>query len=306
MQVQFRNKKDKSENVYYNTPDFPVYVRQRFLSSYPNFSAISHWHDDIEFILVKSGHMEYNINGTRVMLKEGEGIFVNTRQLHYGFSRDFGECVFICILIHPMLLCSCPYVEKRYVVPIIENEAMTYLVLHPDKEHDKDILKLLDKMYQCYNEKLFAIKVQSLFFEIWENLILLSDYAEQQPMPRNQHLSILKDMIRFIYKNYAERISLAQISQAGKVGKTTCCAIFQKYTNETPISYLTNYRLKKSIQLLQTTDKTISEICFEVGFSGASYFTETFRKVYGCTPTEYRLSVNSKESINHRNQLLPQ
>lgn len=286
MQLELKN--DRSENIYYNTPEFPAYVCQRLLSTYPGYSAISHWHDDIEFILIQSGHMEYNINGMKVMLNAGEGIFVNTRQLHYGFSGDFEECVFICILLHPVLLCSSPYVEKKYVVPVMENEAMPYFVLHPDKEYEKDILKLIEQMYQCCDEKLFAVKVQSLFFGIWEKLFLLSDCIEQKPMPRNQHLSILKDMIRFINKNYTERISLAQISQAGKVGKTTCCAIFQKYTNETPISFLTDYRLKKGIELLETTDKTVSEICFEVGFSGASYFTETFRKAYGCTPTEYR------------------
>ncbi len=288
MQVEFNIKNDQSETVCYNMPDFPIYVHKFFLSSYPNFSAISHWHDDIEFILVQSGHMEYNINGVSVMLKEGEGIFVNTRQLHYGFSREHEECVFICILFHPMLLCSSPYVEKRYVVPVMENEAMPYHVLHPDREHEKEVLELIDEMYRRHVDEMFAIKSQRLLFVMWENLFLMSGCTERTSIPENQHLSILKDMIRFIYKNYTEKISLAQISRAGKVGKTTCCSIFQKYTNETPIAYLTNYRLKKSIELLVATDKTVSEICFEVGFSGASYFTETFRKAYGCTPTKYR------------------
>lgn len=291
MQVELSSKNDKSENVKYNISDFPMYIYKGVLSAYPNFSAISHWHDDVEFILVLSGHMEYNINGITVELKEGEGIFVNTRQLHYGFSGNYDECIFICILIHPVLLCSSPYVEKKYVIPVMDNEAMTYLVLHSDVEYEKEILELLDKMYQCHNDELFAMKIQGLFFEIWENLFLLSDCLEQKVMPRNQHLSVLKEMLRFIYKNYTEKISLLQIARAGKVGKTTCCAVFQKYTNETPIAYLTNYRLKKSIELLELTDKTVSEICFETGFSGASYFTETFRKVYGCTPTEYRLNL---------------
>ncbi|MGN0464776.1 MAG: cupin domain-containing protein [Lachnospiraceae bacterium] len=86
MQVELSNKNDLSERVYYNIPDFPVYIYRSLLSSYPNFSAISHWHDDIEFILVESGHMQYNINGKTVILREGEGIFVNTKQFHYEFS----------------------------------------------------------------------------------------------------------------------------------------------------------------------------------------------------------------------------
>lgn len=201
MQVELNIKNDQSERVAYNTAGFPAYVRRGVLSTYPNFQAISHWHDDVEFIHVQSGHMDYNINGTTVHLKEGEGIFVNTRQFHYGFSKNFEECIFICVLIHPMLLCSSPYVEKRYVLPVMENACMPYLVLHPDQEHETDILELLDQMYSCFDGELFAIRMQSLFFHIWENLFLLSDHMEQQTVPGNQHLSALKDMIRFIYNN---------------------------------------------------------------------------------------------------------
>lgn len=288
MQCQCNVQEDRSELVYYNNPEFPVYVRRGILSTYPNFSAISHWHDDVELILVESGHMQYNVNGTTVMLHEGEGIFVNTRQLHYGFSKDFGECVFFCILIHPMLLCASPYVEKTYIKPVLENETVPYLLLHPDREHEKDVLNLIRDIYQSREEETFPVRVQGLFFGIWENLFLLAGRMEKKVESGYQHLSILKDMIRFIYENYTEKVTLASISRAGKVGKTTCCAIFQKYTNETPMSYLAGYRMKKGVELLETTDRTVSEICFEVGFSSASYFAETFRKRYGCTPMEYR------------------
>lgn len=288
MQANRKNELEQSEHVRYNTPDFPVYVRAGRLSMYPNFSAISHWHDDVEFLLVQSGRMEYNINGSIVMLHEGEGIFVNTRQLHYGFSSRLEECAFCCILLHPLLLCASPYVEQKYVVPVMENKAMPYVVLHPDRTYEADILRLLGDIARSCCSGCFALTAQSRFFAIWENLFRLSGGMAHPAAPVNQHLSILKDMIRFIYNNYTQQISLSQICGAGNIGKTTCCAIFQKYTNETPVSYLTNYRLKKAIELLETTDLTVSEICFATGFSDASYFSQRFRRAYGCTPTEYR------------------
>ncbi len=42
---------DSSETVAYNNPLFPAYVVYGFLSSYPDYSSISHWHKDLEFIL---------------------------------------------------------------------------------------------------------------------------------------------------------------------------------------------------------------------------------------------------------------
>ncbi|WP_073112722.1 helix-turn-helix transcriptional regulator [Hespellia stercorisuis] len=288
MRVELDIKKDQSEKIAYNIPEFPVYIRRGMLSAYPDFHAISHWHDDIELILVQSGHMEYRVNGETVRLEAGQGIFVNTRQFHHGFSKEREECIFLCALFHPMLLCSSPYVEKQYVTPVMENAAMPYYVFDLNREEEREVPELIEELYRISTGELFAMEAQPVLFGLWENLFRLSGQMQEKSVPQNNNLTILKEMIRFIYKNYAERVSLEQISQAGKVGKTTCCAIFKKYTNETPISYLTNYRLKKGMELLETTEENISEICFEVGFSGASYFTETFRKTYGCTPSEYR------------------
>ena len=97
-------------------------------------------------------------------------------------------------------------------------------------------------------------------------------------------------MITYVQKNYKEKINLADIAQSGAVGKTECCTIFRTYTNLTPILYLNDFRLRKSAELLTKTDMTVSEICYEVGFSNASYFAETFRNTFHCTPKEYRSS----------------
>jgi AraC-like DNA-binding protein len=52
--------------------------------------------------------------------------------------------------------------------------------------------------------------------------------------------------------------------------------------------YLTEYRIGKSAELLISSSLNVTEIAEQCGFGGASYFTETFRKIMGCTPTEYR------------------
>ena len=72
------------------------------------------------------------------------------------------------------------------------------------------------------------------------------------------------------------------------MGKTNCCSLFQKYVNQSPNVYLIYCRLSKGAELLASTDLSVAEICYEVGFSGASYFAEMFRKRYGCSPSQYR------------------
>lgn len=55
-----------------------------------------------------------------------------------------------------------------------------------------------------------------------------------------------------------------------------------------PIQYLQQLRIVKSMRLLTGTEKNITDIALECGFSGVSYFIETFRRLNGITPLQYR------------------
>ena len=81
-------KDDRSEKIRYDYADYPIYMRQGLLSSYPNYAAPVHWHDDIELIAVLSGEMQYNVNGEVVVLKENEGIIVNARAASFWILRE--------------------------------------------------------------------------------------------------------------------------------------------------------------------------------------------------------------------------
>lgn len=106
----------------------------------------------------------------------------------------------------------------------------------------------------------------------------------------NDRLSELKAMLSFIHEHYSEKILLADIAKAGYVSKRSCGGLFLKYLYKTPIEYLNDYRLQKSIELMKSTDMTVLEICLACGFSGASYYAGLFKKNFGKSPTEYRKS----------------
>ncbi len=293
--MSFSNiKLDRSERVLYDRADYPAYIRKGRLSAYPDFTAESHWHDDIELILILSGEMQYNINGEVVLLKEGEGIFVNARQLHFGYSTEKKECEFLCVLLHPILLCSSQTVEQRYVRPLLFHERIPFCHLKDNVGWQHDILLSVREIYEFRDEALSELKIQRAFLNIWiilcENVISI----RKTQVASNHHLSALKDMISFINENYGDKLSLESIAVSGKVGKTGCCTIFKRYLNKTPNEYLTELRLRKSMELLKNTDMTILEISYAVGFSGAGYLAETFRKFYGCTPGEYRRETTKK------------
>ena len=100
----------------------------------------------------------------------------------------------------------------------------------------------------------------------------------------------LNEMTDYIRCNYQENVTLAKIAAAGKVCRSKCGQIFTKYMGQTPIEYLLYYRLKKSRELLEHTTCSIGEVAAKCGFSGQSYYTQTFRRAFGVTPGAYRKS----------------
>lgn len=281
-------KDDRSEKVHYDSPGYPIYIRSGRLSHYPNYAAPNHWHDDIELIAVLAGEMKYNVNGEIIDLPGGSGILVNARQMHFGFSDSRSECDFICVLLHPMLLCSASSCENDFILPVVRNDAMQYVFLNREIIWQKNILEQIHFMYTRKDRKTAPLDVQSAFSAIWSLLYENVPPNTNVSSPQNNDLSITKNMVGFIQKYYTRKISLMDIAASGAVGQSKCCKLFAKYFNQTPNIYLTQYRLNKSLGLLRDTDLSITEIALTVGFGGASYYAETFRKWFGKSPTEFR------------------
>ena len=87
-----------------------------------------------------------------------------------------------------------------------------------------------------------------------------------------------KRMLDFIHMHYAEPIQLSDIAAAANVGERECLRAFKKTLGVTPTAYLLRYRSSMSAQMLLDTDKSIAEICFEVGFNSQSHYGQDVYK----------------------------
>ncbi len=289
---------DASETVAYNNPLFPAYVAYSVLSSYPDYSSISHWHRELEFIVIKKGMMTYNVNGTLIELTEGNGIFVNSRQLHYGFSVNHHECEFICILLSPELLQGNEWFYQNYIEPITDNLTYPYLYLNR-YGWNQSILEALEYLYHSFdttsrNGLSYFILIEQ-FIGIMK--VLYENLDMESPIPKieSQELSSLRNMITYIEEHFMQHLTLADIALSGACCKSRCSLLFKKYLRDTPITYTTKLRLRKSLLVLLASDKTITDIAYEYGFGGASYYCETFKKYYGTSPLLYKKTHHTTE-----------
>ncbi len=92
----------------------------------------------------------------------------------------------------------------------------------------------------------------------------------------------------FIIANYTQDIDLETIAAVAHLTSTAFCRYFKKMTRKTLVDVVTEFRIKHACQLLTSSDKSVSNICFESGFGNISYFNKQFKTALGHSPLAYR------------------
>ncbi|MBR1811705.1 MAG: AraC family transcriptional regulator [Clostridia bacterium] len=276
---------DSSENVKYDFDDFPIYVRHSPLSLSEDYRYDAHFHSDWEFIVVLSGNMQFSIDGAVVTIREGAGLFVNSGHIHFGFSEAREECEYLCLLVHPSLFCTNPFMERMYVLPLMGDLNLPYARLQRNSAAVANIISIVQMKEADDND--YLLKAQTKLFTIFEALCGIRKKNPVREAPK-RNFSEMKAMLEFIDVNYGDKITLTEIAASAHVSKNTCISIFRQYVGCTPANYLTNFRLQKSIYLLESTDLSVTEVAYAVGFSGASYFAEIFKGTFGYSPRMHK------------------
>ena len=93
---------------------------------------------------------------------------------------------------------------------------------------------------------------------------------------------------RYIDNHFKENLRLDDLAALAHINKYYLSHTFQKEFGTSPISYLISRRIQESRYLLSDTDHTLSQIAHILGFSSLSYFSQSFRRLEGMSPLEYR------------------
>lgn len=278
-----------SEVVHYERQGLPLYIRTADLEQFTGKRAACHWHDDLEWIHILDGTMNYSVNGRKLPLKVGDSLLVNGRQMHYGYGE--GGCRFLCILFHPSLFGDNQVLRQEYIRPVLENPALEYLYFDGEEEEGRKTGKALRRMaeFKEAGEMAYEMDVIGWMCLLWAEILRKTDVGGGVcPAGEREDRAAQKEMVSFICRHYGEPLSMEAIAAAGHVSRSKCCQIFRKYVGQSPVEFLNAYRLKVGRNLLRDTERNVTEIATVCGFSHLSYFSRQFAAAYGRTPREYR------------------
>ena len=143
--------------------------------------------------------------------------------------------------------------------------------------HDKEFPKIRNNIDLTID----LLKILSLFIKAplaRGNAFLIS----------SKNTEIVHKAIRFIDKNYTQKITLDDIAAYVHLSKIYLFNLFLRYTGQTPHTYLLEKRINNVKFLLTTTDKSFSDIAYDSGFSSQTYMTYVFKKETSYTPMQYK------------------
>ncbi len=249
-----------------------------------------HWHHELQFCVVTQGQVEFFVNQTRFILKQGDGIFVNTEQLHMARNLSSADSTYICLDLHPRLISGFmgSIVQTKYVDPYLKNSGMTDCLLQRNVPWQAKILDLLLSIHKLFHSsERDEMQICIWLLMVWHTFI--SSYADCLPRSTTPSISPqVRKILEYIRANYASPITLDQISKQAALAKSTCCREFKKQMGYTIFDHILNVRLQEASRLLLTSNISITEVSMRCGFGNSSYFTKEFRLKTGFSPSAYR------------------
>ena len=109
-----------------------------------------------------------------------------------------------------------------------------------------------------------------------------------QNKSRTKYSKLVKDVLNYIDFNLSGTLTLSTLADYFHVSAPYLSRIFKKEMDATVTDYVTNLRIHESLRLLSATNMQVQEIAAYVGMLDFNYYTRTFKKCIGCTPSEYR------------------
>ncbi len=99
---------------------------------------------------------------------------------------------------------------------------------------------------------------------------------------------IIEPAIRYIHANYyKENIGVEYLAALCHISSVHLRNMFYKRFAISPIKYISNLKMTRAKELLQSQFYTVSEVCRLSGYNDDSYFCREFKKLFGITPSEY-------------------
>lgn len=240
---------------------------------FQNMVWISHFHKCFEMMYAMEGDSWIGLDGDRFCLKEGEMCLSMPNQIH-SFEVSKNARLWVCVFSEDL-------VESFY------KETKNKIYAHPVFKPSDTLVNFLPTTLNVKFDSLFMLQtfLYRLCHEFYTQGFSWTSGREQDDNTVHQIMS-------YISQYYSQDISLSALSKEFGLNKNYISGLINSITHQNFRAYLNGYRLEKAKELLENTEKSITDICFECGYNNIRTFNRTFSEKMKMTPKMYRCYMN--------------
>ena len=140
--------------------------------------------------------------------------------------------------------------------------------------------------------------VSGLILKLVYTLSKAAPSAMLRHNPKNNNHKVIERAVDHINTNLASDLSLENLSEIFNYTPIYFHKLFKASTGKTLREYVEEQRIRKAIELMLSTEMTLTQIAYECGFSSQSYFNYAFKKKMGYSPREYVKNILLKYENN--------
>lgn len=121
---------------------------------------------------------------------------------------------------------------------------------------------------------------------------LLSRFYTNTASPDAHKVLRLAGALSFLEQHFMEPVDVEKLASIAHMSRRSFYRAFTEVTRQTPSAYLLRLRIMKAVEILDTTEKNVTEVAFDCGFEDSNYFSRQFKKVLGIPPGEFQKKYN--------------
>lgn len=242
-----------------------------------DWHSMLHTHACTELFYVVGGGGQFKIADLTLPAAPDDLIIVNPNVEHTEVSLNQSPLEYIVLGVEGLEFRSGEEEDGRYA----------RVSLRSDRE---EVLFFLRSLLREIENKAAGYEVlcQDLLEVLLVRIMRRTNFSLTVAPPNRRSSKECAAVRRYIDGHFKENITLDMLSELAHVNKYYMVHAFTREYGVSPINYLISRRIQESRYLLSDTDHSLSQISHMLGFSSPSYFSQSFRKLEGRSPMEYR------------------
>lgn len=238
--------------------------------------------DQVKLLYCLRGSMNVAVGGKSLRLGMKDLVVVNYRE-NYGWTLS-PETIVMMVQINDLELVR--MLGRKADIKLSSTE-------HRSRDYGQ-IRFLLDSILKYSVGEKKEFKISSLYYMLWD--YICEQFIAEEPPEKKENVKRIQEVLRDIEANYAQDINLSALAGKHHMSDSSFSRYFQKNTGEKFVDYLRRVRMTHAREFLLTTDRTVTEVAYDCGFSNLSVFNRNFRAFYKKTPLEMRAMERAEQA----------